>query len=317
MQPAPRTPHAMKTRHLFSIDDLETPEIENLLKRADFFLQHFRKGDKRVPLLQGRTVINLFFEASTRTHVSFELAAKRLGADVVNAATANLSSAKGETLGDTAIALNAMNPDAFIIRHASTDAPQVFAKHVACPVINAGNGTGEHPTQALLDAMTIKQAKGRVEGLTVAICGDIMHSRVAHSNIKLLTRLGAHVNAVAPVALLPEKFESSRVTKYNDMKRGLVGADIVMTLRLQRERMVQPFPLSIEDYFKLYGLDDEKLEYAKPDALVLDPGPVIRGVHIADSVVDSKRCLLAKQVENGVAMRAAILEMLILGAAHG
>jgi aspartate carbamoyltransferase catalytic subunit len=165
--------------------------------------------------------------------------------------------------------------------------------------------------------MTIKQAKGRIDNLTIAICGDILHSRVAHSNIKLLTRLGAQVNVVAPRMLLPEKFESNRVTKYEDMKQGLAGADIVMTLRIQRERMAQSFPLSVEEYFKLYGLDDEKLKYAKPDAQVLDPGPVIRGVHIADSVVDGKRCLVREQVENGVAMRAAILEMLILRQGNG
>jgi aspartate carbamoyltransferase catalytic subunit len=313
MQSAPAPLQAMKNRHLLSVDDLEMPEIESLFSRAAFFIKHFRKSDKSMPLLNGRTIINLFFEPSTRTHVSFEIAAKRLGADVVNVATNNLSSGKGETLGDTAIALNAMSPDAFVIRHAETDAPYIFAKHVACPVINAGNGMGEHPTQALLDALTIKQAKTHFEGLTIAICGDIMHSRVAHSNIKLLTRLGAHVNVIAPRMLLPDNIESNHVTKFEDMKRGLEGADIVMTLRIQRERMMQPFPLSVEEYFRDYGLDDKKLSYAKPDARVLDPGPVIRGVHIADSVVDGKRCLLREQVENGVAMRAAILEFLILG----
>lgn len=317
MQPAPASAKPVKNRHLLSIDDLEAPDIDNLFNRADFFARQFRKVDKSVPLLNGRTIINLFFEPSTRTHVSFEIAAKRLGADVVNVATGNLSSIKGESLSDTAIALNAMNPDAFVIRHTNTEAPHIFAEHAACPVINAGNGMGEHPSQALLDAMTIKQAKGSIRGLTIAICGDILHSRVAHSNIKLLTRLGAQVNVIAPRILLPEKFESNRVTAFEEMKRGLDGADIVMTLRIQRERMAQPFPLKPEDYFKLYGLDDKKLSYAKPDAQVLDPGPVLRGVHIADSVVDGKRCLLAKQVENGVAMRAAILETFLLHQTNG
>ena len=307
-----------KSPHLLSIEDLSDAALDRLFGRAAFFLQHFRRADKRVPILSGRTIVNLFFEPSTRTHVSFEIAARRLGADVINVAIANSSAAKGETLGDTAVALNAMNADAFIIRHPQTEALHTFAGHVTCPVINAGNGMGEHPSQALLDAMTIKQAKGRIEGLTIAICGDIMHSRVAHSNIKLLTRLGAHVNVIAPKMLLPDNLDSNHVTKFEDMKRGLENADIVMTLRIQRERMVEPLPLSVEEYFRDYGLDNEKLSYAKPDALVLDPGPVIRGVHIADEVVDGQRCLLAQQVENGVAMRAAILEMFILNqaAAH-
>jgi aspartate carbamoyltransferase catalytic subunit len=302
-----------QTRHLLSIDDLETPEIEALLLRATFFAKQFRKNDKRVPVLNGRTIINLFFEPSTRTSVSFEIAAKRLGADVVSVATGNISASKGETLSDTAIALNAMNVDAFIIRHSETDSVFTFAQNVDCPVINAGNGMGEHPSQALLDAMTMKEAKGRIQGLTVAICGDIMHSRVAHSNIKLLTRLGAKINVIAPSMLLPDNIESNQVKKFENMERGLEGADIVMALRIQRERMKQPFPLSVEEYFRDYGLDEKKLRFAKSDALVMDPGPVIRGVHISDNVVDNPRCILRQQVENGVAMRAAILELLILG----
>lgn len=313
MQPAPRSASAMKIRHLLSIDDLEAVDIEKLMARTGFFAKQFRKEDKRVPLLNGRTIVNLFFEPSTRTHVSFEIAARRLGADVVNVATANMSSSKGENLSDTAIALNAMNVDTFVLRHPQTDALFTFVRHATCPVINAGNGMGEHPTQALLDAFTIQEAKGRIKDLTIAICGDIMHSRVAHSNIKLLTRLGAHVNVIAPRMLLPEKIESNHVTAYDDMKRGLEGADIVMTLRIQRERMIEPLPLTPKEYFRDYGLDEEKLSCAKPDALVLDPGPVIRGVHIADEVVDGKRCILREQVKNGVAMRAAVLEALILG----
>ncbi len=315
MQPV-RADKSIKTRHLLSIEDLDLSAVHALFERAAFFFELFRKDNKSAPLLQGRTVISLFFEPSTRTHVSFEIAAKRLGADVVNVATTNISTSKGESLGDMAIALNAMNPDAFVMRHPQTDAPHIFAKNITCPLINAGNGMGEHPTQALLDAFTIKKTKGPIEGLTVAICGDIMHSRVAHSNTKLLTKLGAHVNVIAPRMLFPDDLESNRVTKFEDMRHGLAGADIVISLRIQRERMKEPFPLSVEEYFRDYGLDDEKLSHAKPDALVMDPGPVIRGVHIADEIVDGKRNLIATQVENGVAMRAAILEMFVLGRAN-
>ncbi len=297
-------------RNLLSVDDLNIEQIKQLLIRANFYENAFRSGPKSHDALQGKTVLNLFFEPSTRTHLSFEIAAKRLGADVVNVATHNMSSTKGETLKDTAVALNAMRPDAVVMRHKDTDAIKTVSAIMSCAVINAGNGTDEHPTQALLDAMTIQQAKGKIEGLKIAICGDIKHSRVAHSNIKLLSKLGAHVNVISPAILQSETLTSNHITSYTDMHAGLENTDVVMSLRLQRERMLTPLDLSAENYFETYGLTTQTLAYARSDAIVLDPGPVLRGVHIGDDIVDGTRQLIAKQVENGVAMRAAVLEML-------
>ncbi|MES2906267.1 MAG: aspartate carbamoyltransferase catalytic subunit [Pseudomonadota bacterium] len=311
MQPARDMP-TQPSRHLLKIEDMNDVTIEHFLKRGEYFVQRFKRGEKKEPNLHGRTIINAFYEASTRTRVSFEIAAKRLGADIVNFSTQMASSSKGESLRDTAITLNAMRPDAIVVRSNESEATKIFADNVDCAVINAGNGSDEHPTQALLDALTIRQTKGRIEGLTVAICGDILHSRVCHSNIHLLTRMGAKIHAIGPQTLLPEKSQFPDVAFFETMQEGLRGADIVMMLRIQRERMKEAFMLTEEDYFKSYGLDEEKLSFAKPDAHVMDPGPVIRGVHIASSVADGPRSLIAKQVENGVAIRAAVLETLIL-----
>ena len=309
-----RPPNASKpVSHLLSVDDLTIAQVEQLLSRAAFYAKAYAQGDKSHNALRGKTVLNLFFEPSTRTHLSFEIAAKRLGADVINVATQNMSSAKGETLEDTCVALNAMRPDALVMRHKETDAIKTVAAIMECAVINAGNGTDEHPTQALLDAMTISQAKGKIAGLKIAICGDIKHSRVAHSNIKLLTRLGAHVNTVAPKELQSDVIVSNHVTAFTDMHAGLEDTDVVMSLRLQRERMTKPLSLSVEDYFAAFGLSSKTLSYARAGAVVLDPGPVLRGVHISDEIVDGNRQLIAKQVENGVAMRAAVLELLVIG----
>jgi aspartate carbamoyltransferase catalytic subunit len=269
-----------------------------------------RQVEKKKATLRGRTQINLFFEASTRTQASFELAGKRLGADVMNMSVGNSSVKKGETLIDTAATLNAMRPDIIVVRHQAAGAVHLLARKVDCSVVNAGDGAHEHPTQALLDALTIRRNKGRIEGLTVAICGDILHSRVARSNIILLSALGARVRVVAPSTLLPTGIERFGVEVHRDMRSGLADADIVMMLRLQRERMAGAFVPSVKEYFRYYGLNAEKLAFAKPDALVMHPGPMNRGVEIATDVADGAQSLIQEQVEMGVAVRMAVLEAL-------
>ncbi len=298
--------------HLLGIEGLAPFEIEHLLDAADAYVEHGRRADKKLGLLRGRTQINLFFESSTRTRTSFELAGKRLGADVVNMSVSTSAIKKGETLIDTAMTLNAMHPDVLVVRHPDSGAVALLARHVNCAVINAGDGSHEHPTQALLDALTIRRRKGRLEGLTVAICGDILHSRVARSNMLLLTAMGARVRLVAPPTLLPAQVESYGVQVMTDMRRGLAGADIVMMLRLQRERMNGSFVPSVKEYFRYYGLDSEKLSVAKPDALVMHPGPMNRGVEISSEVADGTQSLIEEQVEMGVAVRMAVLEALAM-----
>jgi aspartate carbamoyltransferase catalytic subunit len=264
-------------------------------------------------VLRGRTQINLFFEASTRTQSSFELAGKRLGADVMNMAVGNSALKKGETLIDTAMTLNAMRPDILVVRHHAACAVELLSQKVSCSVINAGDGAHEHPTQALLDALTIRRHKGDIAGLVVAICGDIAHSRVARSNILLLNALGARVRVIGPSTLLPNGIERLGVEVFTDMRKGLAGVDIVMMLRLQRERMDGSFVPSVREYFHFFGLDAEKLALAKPDALVMHPGPMNRGVEIDSAVADGAQSLIREQVEMGVAVRIAVLEAL---AAH-
>src|SRR6202049_4593096 len=282
------SPPVFAQRHLLGIEHLSRPEIEALLDLADEAVTISRQVEKKRATLRGRTQINLFFEASTRTQSSFELAGKRLGADVMNMAVAHSSVKKGETLIDTAMTLNAMRPDIIVVRHAQAGAVHLLAKKVDCSVVNAGDGAHEHPTQALLDALTIRRNKGRIEGLTVTICGDILHSRVARSNIILLNALGARVRVVAPSTLLPPGIERFGVEVFRDMREGLAGADIIMMLRLQRERMNGSFVPSVQEYFHYFGLDTKKLSYAKPDALVMHPGPMNRGVEI-DSIVHDGR----------------------------
>ncbi len=286
-------------------------EIDDLLERADGFVGLNRQADKKLQLLRGLTQINLFFESSTRTQTSFELAGKRLGADVVNMSVASSAMKKGETLIDTAMTLNAMHPDVLVVRHQDSGAVALLARHVRCAVINAGDGAHEHPTQALLDALTIRRRKGRIEGLTVAICGDILHSRVARSNILLLTAMGARVRVVAPITLLPAGIESFGVEVHTDMQRGLEDVDIVMMLRLQTERMQGSFVPSVAEYFHFYGLTYDKLRAAKPDALIMHPGPMNRGVEIDGVVADDiDRSAILDQVEMGVAVRMAVLDVL-------
>ncbi len=297
-------------RLLLGIEGLSRPEIENLLDLADAAVDVSRAVEKKKTTLRGRTLINLFFEASTRTQSSFELAGKRLGADVMNMSVASSSVKKGETLIDTAITLNAMRPDIIVVRHHQAGAAHLLARKVDCSVVNAGDGAHEHPTQALLDALTIRRNCGRIEGLVVAICGDILHSRVARSNIIALSALGARVRVVGPSTLMPAGIEETGVQVFHDMRAGLRHADIVMMLRLQRERMAGAFVPSTKEYFHYFGLDAEKLAYAKPGALVMHPGPMNRGVEIDSLIADGAQSRIREQVEMGVAVRMAVLEAL-------
>ncbi|CAN5507409.1 aspartate carbamoyltransferase catalytic subunit [soil metagenome] len=297
-------------QHLLAIEPVPASEITALLDLGDRYVEVSRQIAKRHELLSGRTQINLFYEASTRTQSSFEIAGKRLGADVMNMAVSTSSVSKGETLLDTAMTLNAMHPDILVVRHQSSGAAELLAQKVGCAVINAGDGQHEHPTQALLDALTIRRRKGRIEGLVVAICGDVLHSRVARSNIHLLNKLGARVRVVAPSTLLPTGIDRFGVEVFRTMREGLAGADVIMMLRLQLERMTGAFVPSAREYYRFYGLDEEKLGYAKADALVMHPGPMNRGIEIASSVADGIHSVIREQVEMGVAMRMAVLDAL-------
>ncbi len=297
-------------RHLLTCEGLKAGEITALLDIADKAAELNRQVNKKRDVLRGRTLINLFFEASTRTQSSFELAGKRLGADVMNMNVATSSVSKGETLIDTAMTLNAMRPDILVVRHHAAGAVELLSQKVDCSVINAGDGAHQHPTQALLDALTIRRAKGRIAGLTVAICGDVLHSRVARSNISLLNTMGARVRVIAPSTLLPPAVARLGVDVFTDMNKGIEDADIVMMLRLQRERMQGSFVPSTREYYHFFGLDHEKLARAKPDALIMHPGPMNRGVEIASTIADHSRSVIRDQVEMGVAVRMAVLEAL-------
>ncbi len=299
-----RFPH----RHLLTCEGLSATEINFLLDLADKAADANRQAGKKRDVLRGRTLINLFFEASTRTQASFELAAKRLCADVLNMNVSTSSVQKGETLLDTAMTLNAMRPDIIVVRHHSAGAVELLSQKVDCSVVNAGDGAHQHPTQALLDALTIRRAKGRLSGLLVAICGDILHSRVARSNINVLNALGARVRIIAPSTLLPAASERLGAEVFTDMWKGVEDADVVMMLRLQRERMQGSYVPSTREYFHFFGLDQEKLARAKPDALIMHPGPMNRGVEIASTVADHTRSVIHDQVEMGVAVRMAVLE---------
>jgi len=308
IQTAP--PISFPHRHLLGIDQLSPFDIEALLDLADGFVEINRQVEKKLSTLRGRTQINLFFEASTRTQSSFELAGKRLGADVMNMSVGSSSVKKGETLLDTAMTLHAMHPDIIVVRHQSAGAVELLARKVGCSVVNAGDGAHEHPTQALLDALTIRRHKGRLQGLTVAICGDVLHSRVARSNIGLLNAVGARVRVVAPSTLLPAAIDRLGVEVHGNIRSGIQDADVVMMLRLQRERMHGAFVPSVREYFHYYGLDAAKLALAKPDALVMHPGPMNRGVEISSDVADGPQSVIREQVEMGVAVRMAVLEAL-------
>src|SRR3979411_3430498 len=283
MTPASKSTFVLGHRHLLGIEGLSSAAIPGFSALSEEYVELNRQVDKKRTSLRGRTQVNLFFEASTRTQSSFEIAGKRLGADVMNMSVSSSSMRKGETLIDTAMTLNAMRPDLIVVRHHASGAVELLARKVDCSVINAGDGTHEHPTQALLDALTIRRNKGAIEGLTVTICGDILHSRVARSNIILLNALGARVRVVAPSTLLPPGIERFGVEVCRDMREGLRDADIVMMLRLQRERMNGSFMPSTQEYFAYFGLPSAQLGVDKPDAMVMHPGPMNRGVEIDSS----------------------------------
>ena len=307
----PEGAHPFPHRHLTGIFGLQPWEITFLLDEAEQWVDLNRQSSKHDDRLAGLTQMNAFFEASTRTLLSFEIAGKRLGADVVNMHAAQSSVKKGETLIDTAVTLNAMRADVIVIRHQASGAVQLIADKVDCPVLNAGDGWHEHPTQALLDALTIRRRRGAFEKLRVAICGDILHSRVARSNILALTALGAEVHVIAPPTLMPPAIERLGVIPFTDFDAGLEGADVVMMLRLQNERMQGGFIPSPREYFALYGLTRERLDRAAPDALVMHPGPMNRGVEIASDIADDlERSAITEQVEMGVAVRMACLDVL-------
>ena len=306
-----RTKPRFAHRHLLGIEGLSADDITTILDLAESYVERNRQTDKKHSILKGRTLINLFFENSTRTRTSFELAGKRMGADVINMSVATSSVNKGETLIDTAMTLNAMHPDFIAVRHPHSGSVQLLAEKVNCSVINSGDGSHEHPTQALLDALTIRRKKGKLKGLKIAICGDVLNSRVARSNILLLNTMGAKVTIIAPPTLMPSKPETLGVTPCYSLKNGIKDCDVIMMLRLQRERMEGPFVPSVREYFHLYGLDEAKLSLAKPDAVVMHPGPINRGVEIDTEIADDiNRSVILDQVEMGVAVRQAVLELL-------
>ena len=309
---------AFAHRDLLGIEGLAVSDITHLLNLADAYVDQNRQIDKKTSLLRGRTQINLFFESSTRTQSSFELAGKRLGADVMNMSVKTSAVNKGETLLDTAATLNAMNPDLLVVRHGDSGAVALLAQKVSCAVLNAGDGAHEHPTQALLDALTIRRRLGKLQGLKIAICGDIAHSRVARSNLLLLNMMGAQVHLIGPQTLLPAGAEALGARVFTDMREGIADCDIVMMLRIQNERMEGALIPSVREYYRLYGLDREKLACAKPGALVMHPGPMNRGVEIDSAVADDPDIsLIRDQVEMGVAVRMAVLEALAANLPNG
>lgn len=298
-------------KHLLGIEPLHPMEITAILDLADQYVDLNRREQKHSDALQGLTQINMFFENSTRTQASFELAGKRLGADVMNMAMQASSIKKGETLIDTALTLNAMHPDLLVVRHPHSGAVDLLAQKVNCAVLNAGDGKHEHPTQALLDALTIRRAKGRLHRLNIAICGDIAHSRVARSNLILLGKMENRVRLVGPPTLMPSQIDQLGVEVYHDMEEGLKDVDVVMMLRLQKERMDGGFIPSEREYYHRYGLDAEKLSHAKDDAIVMHPGPMNRGVEIDGTIADDiNRSVIQEQVEMGVAVRMAAMDLL-------
>jgi len=303
-------------RDLLAISQLTQNDIINLLDRAEAMVPLSRQPHQTLSTLRGKTQINLFFENSTRTQASFEIAGKRLGALVVNMALKTSSMNKGETLIDTAVTLNAMLPDVIVVRHGAAGAVELLSQKVGCSVINAGDGAHEHPTQALLDALTIRRHKGRISGLCVAICGDIANSRVARSNLGLLGALNVRTRVIAPRQLLPTGIEQLCSEVFTDMNKGLKGVDVVMMLRLQKERSSFALVPSKREYYHFYGLDEQKLKNAKPDAIIMHPGPMNRGVEIDPEIADSSRSVITEQVEMGVAVRMAVLDALLNKQTH-
>jgi aspartate carbamoyltransferase catalytic subunit len=297
--------------HLLGLEGLSADELNFLLDTAESFKEVSEREIKKVPALRGRTVVNLFYEPSTRTRASFEIAAKRLSADTVSLSAQASSTSKGETLSDTARNLAAMRPDAIVVRHPSSGAPDLLARHVDCPIINAGDGAHEHPTQALLDLLTIRERKGTIEGLTVAIVGDLLHSRVARSNLHALRTLGARVRFVGPPSLVSPHFAGLGAELVHDLNEGVRDADVIMMLRIQRERMTGRYFSSLEEYSRLYCLSADAVARAKEDVIILHPGPMNRGVEISSTVADGPYSVIMDQVTNGVAVRMATLYVLV------
>jgi aspartate carbamoyltransferase catalytic subunit len=303
----------LKSRHLLGIEDLDTSDITLILDTAEGLLEIGRRAIKKVPTLRGRTVVNFFLEPSTRTRSSFEIAEKRLSADSLNFSTSGSSMSKGESLLDTARNLEAMAPDIIVIRSSASGAPHLLARVLKSSIVNAGDGFHEHPTQALLDAFTIRQKKGKLKGLRVSIVGDVMHSRVARSNLHLLRKAGAEVTLCAPPTLLPPGLDRMGARVVSRMEEALDGADVVMMLRLQLERQKGGHFPSLREYFYYYGLTEERVKRASPDVIIMHPGPMNRGVEIASEVADGPYSVILEQVANGVAVRMAVLYLLLGG----
>mgnify|MGYP001619824713 CR=1 FL=1 len=312
----------LKRKDILTIEDLSRDEIELILSTAESFKEVSDREIKKVPTLRGRTIINLFYEASTRTRTSFEIAAKRMSADAINISASSSSVVKGETLKDTAKNLEAMNPDCIVLRHPSSGAPHILARYVKCPVINAGDGCHEHPSQALLDLLTVKEKLGRIEGLKIAIIGDILHSRVARSNIYGFTKLGAEVCVAGPPTMMPSRIEKMGCRVFYKIEDAILDADVIMMLRIQMERQNAGLPPNeavgglfptVREYSKLFGLDSNKLKNAKKDVVILHPGPINRGIEISSDVADGEYSLILEQVKNGVAVRMALFYLLMGG----
>jgi aspartate carbamoyltransferase catalytic subunit len=297
-------------RDLLGIEDLDRDDIERILDTAERMREVGEREVKKVPTLRGRTIVNLFFESSTRTRASFEIAGKRLSADVVNFSPSGSSLKKAESILDTARTLDAMDPDAVVVRHGVAGVPKRIADELEVPVINAGDGAHEHPTQALLDLFTVRQVKGRIDGLTVAIVGDILHSRVARSNIQGFLKMGAEVRIAAPPPMIPPAVETLGVKAFTSLREALAGADVVMALRIQNERLAGSYFPTIREYSATFGLDRARLHYAKEDAIVMHPGPVNRGVELSQDLADHRPSVILDQVRNGVAIRMAVLYLL-------
>lgn len=300
-------------KHIISIDDFSENDINFILQTAESLKEISTRSIKKVPTLRGKTIINLFFEPSTRTRLSFEIAAKRMSADTFNISASTSSTSKGETLIDTAKNLQAMKPDAIIIRHSSSGVPNLLKRHVQASIINAGDGTHQHPSQALLDMMTVKEKKGRLAGLKIAIVGDITHSRVAHSNIMGFTKMGAEVHVCGPNTMLPCGLEALGATRHHSVAEAVRDADVVMALRIQKERQKDPLIPSLREYANIFGINRAMAALAKPDALIMHPGPINRGVEMSPEVADGEQSVILDQVTNGVAIRMALLYLVLGG----
>lgn len=307
-----KTDYTFKHKHIFGIEQLAAEDITHILSTANSFKEISERPIKKVPTLRGKTIINFFFEPSTRTRLSFEIAAKRMSADTFNISASTSSTTKGETLIDTARNLEAMRPDAIVIRHASSGAPQLLSRHINASIINAGDGTHEHPSQGLLDMMTVMEHKGKIAGLTIAIVGDIAHSRVARSDIIGFSRLGAEVRLAGPEAFIPLGVEHLGAKVCGSVAEAIDGADVVMALRIQHERLNDPLLPSLREYASFYGVNRELLSLAKPDVLIMHPGPINRGIELSPDVADGPGSVILDQVTNGVAVRMALL-YLVLG----